>query len=407
MKTLYNHLIAGLTFGLLIIAAGCGSNDSESLETSAPVDSSVAQAVDSSQLAPPVPKILPNPYFNELAQLIAGTVPFDSLNLLNVDSAYYAMYQQRMGKNFQQITADRLKPMEDFFGGELKREGVDETLPVFYPFAGGDFLHVHQVYPHSRDYHLFALEPIGQIPDYSSVSATEMDSLLHDTETMLRDIFKRSYFITKNMTSDIQSENRTSGLIYTMLWAIGITGHEVYHVEQLHLDSVGVAQTDTVKGREVTFEQGIRISFKEKAATEMRYLTYLDCDISNRKLKRDTAMLTHLKALPRSNTFMKAASYLPHYYFFSTIREIILDRSETIIQDDTGIPWRHVNKKEFKPRLFGVYAPPVSDFTADTLYQPDLERAYLDSNYFGGKMPFSLGYHWNSKLQNQMMFVRQ
>ena len=224
---------------------------------------------------------------------------------------------------------------------------------------------------------------------------------------MLRDIFKRSYFITQHMQEDIKSENRTSGLLYTMLWAIGITGHDIYHVEHLRLDSLGQVVTDTITAREVQFEEGVRISFKKDTDTAMCRLSYLDCDISNKNLDKDSILLAHLQGLPSSNTFLKAASYLPHYGSFSIIRNLILDRSETIIQDDTGVPWRYVDKEDFSCQVFGVYAPPVSDFTVESLYQEDLKLAYKDPAYFGGKMPFSLGYHWNSKLQNQMMFVRR
>lgn len=325
--------------------------------------------------------------------------------MLAVDSSFYAKYSERMAENVAHIDSVRLGPMRTFFGNQISSRGVQPDLPVFYPFAGGDFLHVNQVYPEATEYRLFALEPIGVVPDYSMME--DMDSVLIDTETMLRDIFKRSYFITKNMEEDIESDNRMSGLIYTLLWAIATSDHSVYSVEHMDLDSMGNATTRAVEGRAVTFDKGIRIGFMADGDTAMSFLSYLDCNISNKGLDKDTVMLAHLNGLPQSNTYMKAASYLPHYKSFSSIREIVLDKSQAIIQDDTGIPWKHVDQEVFDVALFGVYAPPVSDFTVESLYQKDLERDYEDDRYYAGKLPFSLGYHWNSKLQNQMMFVRK
>ena len=103
----------------------------------------------------------------------------------------------------------------------------------------------------------------------------------------------------------------------------------------------------------------------------------------------------------KCNTFLKSASYLLHYGSFTTIRNLILDKSDYLVQDDTGIPFKYFNNADWKVSLFGIYEKPVKDFI-DDLYQEDLDSAYKSTINLK-KLDFSLGYHWSSKEQNQIV----
>jgi hypothetical protein len=55
--------------------------------------------------------------------------------------------------------------------------------------------------------------------------------------------------------------------------------------------------------------------------------------------------------------------------------------------------------------LYGNYVKPVSDFSAN-LYQKDMVEAYKTKEFMGS-LPFSLGYHWQTKDQNQMIAIKK
>jgi hypothetical protein len=385
------------------MAIGCGTYPTESIDASAGDYASIRK--DSVAPEPELELPSPNPYFNEIAQLLAAKIERDSLKFLRVDSSFYSVYKEQMRTELDGLEKIRFAPMRQLYAEHLFKEGVRPDLPVFYPFAGGDFIHVNHVFPLSKDYRLFALEPIGELPDFSQ--SESMDQVLADTREMLRDIFKRSYFITRNMNEDIYSKNRVSGLIYVLLWSLASTGHDIYSVEHVYLDTLGVARNSEVVGRAANFDKGVRVGFMADQDTAMSYLCYFDCDISNKGLAADQCMLAYLNALPMSNTFIKAASYLPHYGTFNLIRDIVLLKSTTIVQDDTGVPFRFVITGNFEVSLFGEYTPPVKDFSSSMLFQKDLNLAYQDSTYYKAPLPFSLGYHWNSNRQNQMLLVRK
>jgi len=41
------------------------------------------------------------------------------------------------------------------------------------------------------------------------------------------------------------------------------------------------------------------------------------------------------------------------------------------------------------------------------MMQEDLSLFYENSESHGGDLPFSLGYHWQDKKQNQMLFLKK
>ena len=60
--------------------------------------------------------------------------------------------------------------------------------------------------------------------------------------------------------------------------------------------------------------------------------------------------------------------------------------------------------------LFGRYVNPIKDFesTMSIITQEDLRSAYDDNSLNKGYLPFSLGYHWrNRKNQNQQFSVKK
>ena len=94
-----------------------------------------------------------------------------------------------------------------------------------------------------------------------------------------------------------------------------------------------------------------------------------------------------------------------HYSSFSDIRDLVLSKSKFLVQDDTGIPYRFFPQNQWKTNLFGVYEAPIKDFDAG-LFQKDLSGAYNDSSLYKGNLNFSLGYHWGSRKQNQLVAVK-
>ena len=99
-----------------------------------------------------------------------------------------------------------------------------------------------------------------------------------------------------------------------------------------------------------------------------------------------------------------------HYNSFDQIRNIVLDKSYSVFQDDTGVPYRFYKPGTFDVSLFGRYRDPIKDFasTMDIITQEDLRQDYKKKDLNKGSLPFSLGYHYrNRKNQNQQLAVKK
>jgi hypothetical protein len=62
-----------------------------------------------------------------------------------------------------------------------------------------------------------------------------------------------------------------------------------------------------------------------------------------------------------------------HYGSFSYIRDLCLKKSKYILQDDTGIPYKHF-LAGWKLNVWGVYEMPIRDFSG--VFQSDLDAYY-------------------------------
>lgn len=338
------------------------------------------------------------------AYLISG-LDQSYLNKPMVDSTFWSEYTNKVNKSFSKIKAKRLDKMTRWLNEETKGFNNDTTM-LFYPFSGADFLHAYHFFPNANEYLLLAKESIGEIPEISSMDNENVAKYLNGVNFALRDIYKRSYFITKNMRSDIKEE-QIEGLLPLFYWFIARTEHQIIEKHNVYINENGEKKIlDSASIAEEKSIRGVEFKIKKKGGEQIKTLTYFDCDISNKGFERNPEFKKFLDTKRISNTFVKSASYLMHYSTFSEIRDVVLNSSSFIIEDDTGIPFKYFDDNVWTTRLHGVYEKPIKDFSKNR-FQEDLEEAYKNAKYYVSEIPFSLGYHWGSENQNQMTMKKK
>ena len=338
-----------------------------------------------------------------LANFISGMDKSYYDSILSIDSDFWDEFTGKINEDFSKIEHRRLMKMFEWSQSSFIDKSIDTSL-VFYPFSGPDFLHAHYLYPNANEYILFALEDVGDIPNLKDLDSESTKQYLKNTNNFLRDIYLRSYFITKNMQKDINKEKKVPGVLSTLYWFFSRTDHQIVNVERITLDSNGklISRDDIDDGID-----GVKFSFVKKGEKNIKRLTYFSCDISDKGFeKKNPELFLYLQNIRKCNTFVKSASYLMHYKSFKKIRDIVLDKSLSIFQDDTGVPFKYVDNEDWNIRCFGAYLKPIKDFEKNynILYQKDLASRYKESTE---KLPFSLGYHWKDiSEQNQMLITR-
>ena len=203
---------------------------------------------------------------------------------------------------------------------------------AYYMFSGPDFLYVDAFLPNRSTYVLSALEPVGAIPIITEATRRSLPYGLDGLRGSLSSVLSYSFFITKKMRSSLTATTfrGTLPILYIFLARSGKTIKEV-NLVSINADGalVPAGQDDAQ-----STAPGVKIVFSG-SDDKPQTLYYFRTDISNDGLKK-SGFLKFAEQLGKGDSFIKSASYLPHYDSFSRIREFLLDRSQALIQDDFG-----------------------------------------------------------------------
>lgn len=335
------------------------------------------------------------------ARFIAGLPQLSESSFKKLEEdKYWKEYQASMDGNWKKMYDTRLSKMKAWEENTFSKS-IHDSLTLFYPFSGPDFLHAFFLFPKAKTYVLAALEPIREVVPLDTISEKNRDAFLDSLGVSLRDIFNKSYFITTHMEKDLK---QVKGVLPPLYFFIERSGHELLSQKFITLDDVG--NEVEIKGNQIHWKKtpAVKLVFRDRTTQEVKTLYYFSVSISNGGLKERPNFIAFVKNRAPFNTFVKSASYLMHKDVFTEIKKLIIANSNHVFQDDTGIPYKNFkNKLEWSGTFYGEYIKPVKDFSSE-LYQADLDSAYKA----GGKkdLPFSLGYHWSTKKQNYMLFSK-
>jgi len=273
---------------------------------------------------------------------------------------------------------------------------------LFYPFGGPDILNANIFYPNAEQYILIGLEPIGMLPDLCNMTVPQVDKYLEDVRYSLKDIFKRSYFITGNMI-DALKKNSVNGAVPLLSLFLKRNGYHIVSLRRVGIDNSGICQfADSIPNNK-GITNGVKIDFAADTGRRVQSVFYFQTDISDDGLKKNEGFTRYLSMLPESYTYLKAASFLMHANDFSVIRNIVFEKSKTILQDDSGIAYRLFDKNVWEIHLYGKYARPGKEFS--WINETDLAKAYTDPSI--KPVPFTLGYNWRTRAINLLYAVKK
>ena len=276
------------------------------------------------------------------------------------------------------------------------RAFAKENLPqhhdtMLYMFSGPDFLYATSFFPSASTYVLSGLEPVGAVPQLTSLPRGAVDGSLHNIEGSLATILNLSFFITKNMKMQLTegSVYGTLPILYVFLARTGKTVHEVSFVS-LDKDGNFIVPDDPGKrvGRATTQSaaKGVKIVFSDGGGPRQT-LYYFSTDLSDGGVKT-SGFLQFCAKLGTADSFLKSASYLLHSGGFARVRSFLLDRSATILEDDSGIPLAFFDAKQWRLQPFGHYLHPLGIFP--NAYQPDMAQLFRNA----APLDFGIGYLW-------------
>jgi hypothetical protein len=134
----------------------------------------------------PAAEIKADEVFDGFARLISGNT--EKLPA-NIDPTYYDSFSKQLNQKLVEIGKSRLSPITNWNETALKRNSKSDTTSVFYPFSGGDFLHVNSLYPNANHYVMMAQESVGSIPDMTKMDKVQTREYIEAADFILRDIY--------------------------------------------------------------------------------------------------------------------------------------------------------------------------------------------------------------------------
>ena len=336
---------------------------------------------------------------NDVARFLAGMpVPLDSpLAPLTREPAWQqhaAFFEEQFSKlNLRQL--QKLHAWQETYLPQSL-----QPIPVaFYMFSGPDFLYVDQFFPRAAVYVLCGKEGLGPPPDPLRIA--NLSGALGNLENAMKSSLNTTYFITQDMKIDLHEQN-LNGVLPILYAFIARADKSITNVTFGSLSSGGAFQ-EAAPGKKGSSVSGVRIRYTDNQSGDSQTMYYFSTDISDGGIKATPGFLKFGQRLGVGSSLLKSSSYLMFENGFAAIRNFILEHSNRIVQDDSGIPLAYFDPNKWNVHLFGVYLGPIELFKQH--HQPRLQELFQQGN--PSPLEFGFGYRWNYKEAHLMVAERK
>lgn len=340
-----------------------------------------------------------NPAFNQSAMFLAGMKGPENgpFHALESDPAW-RRYAGDIDATWSRVRTEQFGPVSSFQKRDLEPLNQRGSY-VFYPFGGPDVLYATRFFPDARTYVLAGLERVGEIGEPGQYRPKHLEHELNGWRQALASIFQRSFFVTSEM--DRQFHGRVAnGLLPMILLLLARTGSTIDDAHYGHLDSGGAFIYEQAASN--IRHMGVEIDFHRGSESISRKLFYFSTRLGP-EFEQDPSFAKFLDRLGTPDTLVKSASFLLHWEMCKSLRSYILSKSNLILEDDTGIPYRYFLNAGWRVQLYGEYSRPDRPFIRE--YQRDLASAFLET----GKVKplgFNLGYGAGRRPSSMLLAVR-
>ncbi|MEP6955421.1 MAG: hypothetical protein ABI883_01240 [Chthoniobacterales bacterium] len=318
------------------------------------------------------------------ARLLAGLREESSAFADPSLESVWTEHARQFDSAWAQLEQRQLEPIRAW-APQFLGDAYENDAPMFYMFSGPDFLYANAFYPDARTYILCGIEPVGAVPDIASIPPALLPSALANLRKSLDSVLSWSFFITKNMKSDL-NQTQLNGTLPVLYVFLARAGYTIENVELVALDRAGDF-TAMAKGA----TPGVKIEFNATGGPRQT-LFYFSSDLSDGGVEANPGFLRFCETRGRGAALLKAASYLMHGRNFNRVRDFLLTHSRIILQDDSGIPYRYFQPAQWTLRQCGRYVGPIALFKQYP--QPDLARAFNISA--PAPLAFGFGYQWQA-----------
>jgi hypothetical protein len=330
---------------------------------------------------------------NDTARFLAGMPPADDSPLAPLTKdRNWQQHASVFNAAFQRVEQSQLARIRAWSSSNL----TEARPTLFYMFSGPDFLYANAFYPKAKTYVLSGLEPVGAVPDLTTLRGS-VPSELGKLRYSLSSILSLSFFITKQMKSDLRV-GRVNGTLPILYVFLARSGYAIREVTPVKLDSEGNVQPEA-DARRGGAAPGVKIVFAGSDGEE-RTLYYFSTNLADDGVK-NSGFLKFCATLAPGDSLVKSASYLLHSGGFSKVREFLLANSAAMVQDDSGIPLSYYDPRKWDLHPFGRYLGPIE------LFPGAYQARYAELFRKARPIDFGIGYRHRSAESNLLLVVKK
>jgi hypothetical protein len=337
---------------------------------------------------------------DDQARFLAGLAgqpngPLESLEL----TPAWREHAARMDAAWKKLAA-RFDVMVDWADRELQPR-IAPGLPLLYLFGGPDVPNPLVLFPDAPVYLLAGLEPVGRTPPPETLAPRAVTDALDALHEALRSVVPASFFRTIEMGQDLRG-HAIIGVRPLAYLFLARSGALILEAEQIEIDPLGFAKVvpdDQPWGPGLP---GLRIRF-QFPGRPVQTLLYVRVDLGNDAMASRPGFESFVASIGPANAMLKAASFILHDNRFSTVRELLLRSAVTVLQDDSGLPWRAFKKGEWEFTTFGTYLVPKRPFARN--WQPEMAKVFEATTR--GPLKFTYGYRHGAAETNLLLAVRK
>ncbi len=343
-------------------------------------------------------------YFNDIARLIAGMEQTQGSSLAKLDTLNICKdYRKSRGDFFNKLETSNLSKMRVFSDKELKDIRRD-SLVLFYPFSGPDFINADALFPEAFTTIMLGLEPVGGIPRITNADEDELKAMYKSVSIAIDSLAPLGYFMTNEMSRDLRRVSELKGIMPIISIFMVRRGYQILNIQKVTIDSNGNL-ANSISGKvdednpKDNYISGGMIEYMKPNDGRIRKLYYFSHDVADESLAKTPQLLKFFGSFKIDFALFKAASYLCAW--MKDMREFTLTHAKNIVQDDSGIPLKYFDKNQWNLSFYGKYSRTLKTFQKG-FFQPNLKEVY-DTDKTIKPLDFIYGYGVRIKQSNLMI----
>jgi hypothetical protein len=377
--------------------------------------------------APASPKLPVRREADDVARFLSGLPGNPDSPFAELENKWeWKSHKKYLDQAWDRANKVLLSGLSEFHKTELTDPKIDDAA-VFYPFSGPDTLFVTYAFPKSPTYVLVGLEPPGTLPTFAHIqkqldgkktddkksqeknsddkkpadakAGSTMASYLADVRETVASVLGRSFFITKQMDSQFRGQV-SDGLMVPIIELLVRSNMTISGYRYIRLDDNGEV-IDRDLSKPASSNRGIEIEFTD-SDKNLHTLYYFSMNLADERFKNNKPFQAFMANMKGFSAAFKATSYMTHHVEFSAIRQLVLDNANTILQDDSGIPFKNYKPDTWKVQLYGKYVQPFGVFKYWS--EADLAEAYTKPDVKA--LPFRIGYGYSVIPSNELVARR-